>query len=72
MPYFTYQTLSFYTRHITCRFVVKQLCGHIAYEDVRENFWFQLFNILKYIKYVFQNKESIYSQEPKHHEKHPY
>jgi hypothetical protein len=29
-------------------------------------FSFNFFNILKYVKYVFQNKKGIYSQEPKH------
>jgi hypothetical protein len=57
----------FYTRHITRRFIVLQLCGYVASEDVRANFLFQFCNSLKYIKYIFQNIESICSQEPKHH-----
>jgi hypothetical protein len=56
----------FYTCHITCRFVVKQLYGHVASKDVSVNFWFQFFDISKYAKYVFQNKGRIYSEEPKH------
>jgi hypothetical protein len=50
----------FYTRHIIRRFVVQRLCGHIAREDVRLNFLFQFFNILKYVKYVFQNIGSMH------------
>jgi hypothetical protein len=57
----------FYTRHMTRRFVVQRLCGHVAHEDVRANFLFQLLNILKYIKYLFQNIGSVGSKEPKHH-----
>jgi hypothetical protein len=38
---------------------MKQLCGYVAREDVCVNFWFQFLNILKYVKYVFQNKGSI-------------
>jgi hypothetical protein len=46
---------TYVTRH-----VARKLCEHVACEDVRTIF----FNILKYIKYVFQNKGSICSQEP--------
>jgi hypothetical protein len=35
-------------------------------EDVSANLLFQFFDILKYVKYVFQNIESIGSEEPKH------
>jgi hypothetical protein len=52
---------------MTCQFVVQQLYGHIAHEDVRANFLFHFFNILKYIKYVFQNIGSICSHELKYH-----
>jgi hypothetical protein len=57
----------FYTRHMTRRFVVQRFCGHVAHKDVRAHFLFQFFNILKYVKYVFQNIRSICSHEPKHH-----
>jgi hypothetical protein len=35
---------------------MKRLCGHVAREDVCANFLFQFFDVLKYVKYVFQNK----------------
>jgi hypothetical protein len=35
-------------------------------KDVSANLLFQFFDILKYVKYVFQNIESICSEEPKH------
>jgi hypothetical protein len=38
---------------MTRQFVVQRLCAHVAYEDVRANFLFHFFNILKYVKYVF-------------------
>jgi hypothetical protein len=61
MPYFSTKICLFYTRHIPRQFVVKNDFVR-AREDVRANFWFQFFDILKYVKYVFQNKESICSQ----------
>jgi hypothetical protein len=61
MPYFSIKLCLFYTRHITRRFIVKRLYGHIAREDVRANFWFHFFDISKYVEYVFQNKISICS-----------
>jgi hypothetical protein len=46
---------------MTRRFVVQPLYGHVAREDVRENFCYNIFNILKCVKYVFQNIENICS-----------
>jgi hypothetical protein len=37
----------FYTRHMTRRFVVQRLCGHVTREDVSANFLFQFFDILQ-------------------------
>jgi hypothetical protein len=52
---------------MTHRFIVKRFCGHVEREDVHVDFLFQFFDILKFVKYSFQNKESICSQEPEHH-----
>jgi hypothetical protein len=38
---------------MTRLFVVKQLCGHVAHEDVRAKNLFHIFDILKCTRYVF-------------------
>jgi hypothetical protein len=52
MSYIFSTKFYFFQRHMTRRFIVQQLCGHVAYEDVRAIFYF-IFYILKYLKYVF-------------------
>jgi hypothetical protein len=53
MPYFSIMFYLFYTRHMTRRFIVKRLCGHVAHEDTCANFLFQFFDSLTCVKYVF-------------------
>jgi hypothetical protein len=54
-----------HTRHDTSIYSETILWAYVAREDVHADFLFQFFNILKFVKYVFQNKESIYFHEPK-------
>jgi hypothetical protein len=35
----------FYAHHMTRRFIVQQLCGHVASENICTNFLFQFFDI---------------------------
>jgi hypothetical protein len=46
---FSIEFYLFYTRHTISRFFMKRLYEHVAREDVRANFSFQFFEILKYV-----------------------
>jgi hypothetical protein len=48
----------FYVGQTTSRFFVKRLCAHTTCEDVRVNFSFEFFDILKCIKYYIQIMEA--------------
>src|SRR4051812_43725716 len=43
MYYFSIKICIFYTWHITCRFLLKQLCDHVICQNIHGTFYFVFF-----------------------------